>query len=86
MFFRAEELSTARPIFVCLGPLWAKNIEHIAPTYFSSFRPMLDLKVGNDLMVRDEDNNIVQFIYGDLGMSTTKIEKQRLSLSILNFF
>ena len=36
---------------------------------------MEDLKICLDLTVRDSKNNIVQFLYGEDGMESTKIEK-----------
>ena len=39
-------------------------------------KSMEDLKISLDLTVRDSKNNIVQFLYGEDGMDSVKIEKQ----------
>jgi len=44
-------------------------------------KAMEDIKVGYDFSVRDSDDNIVQFIYGDDGMDATFVESQPLYIT-----
>ena len=48
-------------------------------------KSMEDLKICLDLTVRDSRNNIVQFLYGEDGMESTKIEKQFINTLNMNY-
>ena len=48
-------------------------------------KSMEDLEICLDFTVRDSRNNIVQFLYGEDGMESTKIEKQFINTINMNY-
>ena len=48
-------------------------------------KAMEDLKVGYDLTVRNSSNSIVQFLYGEDGIESAKVESQMLPIGEINY-